>query len=104
MQWWERMVSWNGRVKQDFYMPMMCVMANSEEDMKVNECVVEYGLKVNEKKSKVVCINGEVGRRRWMMGDSCIGEVEEYKYLGITIEGGKHAGFKSMRDRMKEAN
>ena len=22
---------------------------------KVNECVVEYGLKVNEKKSKVVC-------------------------------------------------
>ena len=25
---------------------------------KVNESVVEYGLKVNEKKSKVVCING----------------------------------------------
>ena len=25
MQWWERMVSWNGRVKQDFYMHMMCV-------------------------------------------------------------------------------
>ena len=47
---------------------------------KVNECVVEYGLKVNEKKSKVVCINGEVGRRSWMMGDCCIGEVEEYKY------------------------
>ena len=71
MQWWERMVSWNGRVKHDFYMQMM---ANSEEDMKVimekvNECVVEYGLKVNEKKSKVVCINGKVGRRRWMMGD-----------------------------------
>ena len=43
---------------------------------KVNECVVEYGLKVNEKKSKVVCINGEVGRSRWMMGDCCIGEVE----------------------------
>ena len=52
-------------------------MANSEEDIKVimekvNECVVEYGLKVNEKKSKVVCINGEVGRHRWMMGDCCI--------------------------------
>ena len=30
---------------------------------KVNECVVEHGLKINEKKSKVVCINGEVGRR-----------------------------------------
>ena len=63
---------------------------------KVNECVVEYGLKVNEKKSKVVCINGKVGRRRWMMGDCCIGEGDEYKYLGITIEGGKHGGFKSM--------
>ena len=76
------------------YADDVCLMANSEEDMKVimekvNECVVEYGLKVNEKKSKVVCINGEVGRRRWMMGDCCIGEVEEYKYLGITIEGGK---------------
>ena len=73
----------------------VCLMANSEEDIKVimekiNECVVEYGLKVNEKKSTVVCINGEVLRRRWMMGDCCIGEVEEYKYLGITPEGGKH--------------
>ena len=61
-------------------------MASSEEVMKVimekvNECVVEYGLKVNEKKSQVVCINGEVGRRGWMMGECCIGEVEEYKYL-----------------------
>ena len=54
---------------------------------KVNECVV-------------VCINGEVGRRRWMVGDCCIGEVEEYKYLGITVEGGNHGGFKSMVDRM----
>ena len=47
-----------------------------------------------------VCINGEVGRRRWMMGDCCIGEVEEYKYLGIMIEGGKNCGFKRMGDRM----
>ena len=57
-------------------------MASSEKDLKVimekvNECVVECGLKVNEKKSKVGCINGKVGRRRWMMGDCCIGEVEE---------------------------
>ena len=52
---------------------------------KVNEWVVEYGLKVNEKKSNVVCINGEVGRRRWMMGDCCIEEVEENKYLRITV-------------------
>ena len=85
-------------------------MANREEDMnvimeKVNEgVIVEYDLKANEKKSKVVCINGEVGRRRLMRGDCCIGEVEEYKYLGIPIEGGKHGGFKSMGDQMKVAN
>ena len=57
-----------------------------KEDMKVimekvNACVVEYDLKVNEKKSNLVCINGKVGRRRWMMGDWCIREVEAYKYL-----------------------
>ena len=36
------------------YTDDVCLMANSEEDMiviieKVNECAVEYGLKVNEK-------------------------------------------------------
>ena len=45
------------------YADDVCLMANIKEDMKVimekvNECVVDYGLKVNEKKSKVVCING----------------------------------------------
>ena len=44
-----------------------------------------------------MCINGKVGRRRWMMGDCCIGEVEEYKYLGITIEG-------ETLDRLKKEN
>ena len=52
----------------------------------------------------MVSISGEVGKRRRMMGDCCIGKVEESKYLGITIEGGKQGGFKSMGDRMKEAN
>ena len=65
----------------------------------VKECVIEYGLKVNEKKSKVVCINREVGRRRLMMGDCCIGEVVVY-----TVEGVKHGGFKRMGDRIKEEN
>ena len=91
------------------YADDVCLMARSKEDIKVimekvNQCVVEYGLKVNEKKSKAVCINGEVGRCRWIMGDYCIGEVEEYKYLGIMVEGGKHGGFRSMGDRLKEAN
>ena len=51
------------------YADDVCLMANSEDDMKVimeqvKECVIEYGVKVNEKKSKVVCIHVEVGRRR----------------------------------------
>ena len=46
----------------------VCLMSSSEKNMnvimeKVNECVIEQGLTRNEKKSKVVCINGEVGRR-----------------------------------------
>ena len=46
------------------YADDVCLMANSEKDLKVimekvNECIAEYGLKVNEKKSKVVCINGK---------------------------------------------
>ena len=48
------------------YADDVCVMASSEEDMgvimeQVNECAIGHGLKVNEKKSKVVCINGNVG-------------------------------------------
>ena len=38
----------------------------------VNECVIEYDLKVNEKKIKLVYINGEVGRRIWKMADCYI--------------------------------
>ena len=52
----------------------------------------------------MVCINSEFGRRKWMMWDGCVGEVEEYEYLGITVEGGKHGGFKRMGDRRKDAN
>ena len=68
------------------YADDVCLMASSEEDMKVimekvNACVVEYVLKINENMSKMVYINFDVGRRRWMLGDCCIEEVEEYKYL-----------------------
>ena len=68
------------------YSEDLCLLVSSEEDMnvimeKVNECVIEYGLKVNKKKFKMVCINGKVGRRRWKMEKCYIGELEEYKYL-----------------------
>ena len=46
----------------------VCLMATNEDlnviMEKVNESVIEYGLTVNEKKTQVVCINCEVGRRR----------------------------------------
>ena len=61
MQWWERM-EWKSQAAL-LYADDVCLMASSEEDMKVivekvKACVVEYGFKVNEKKSKVLCING----------------------------------------------
>ena len=36
----------------------------SSERHESNYCAIEYGLKVNEKKSTALYINGEVGRRR----------------------------------------
>ena len=40
-------------------------------------------------KSKVVCINGVKKERN-------MGEVHEYKYLGITVKAGLNRGFKSV--------
>ena len=70
----------------------------------VNTVIEEYGLKVSEKKCKVVCMNGITGIRRWKIGSTNIVETEEYKYLGVTIKGGPNGGFNSMGDRMKDAN
>ena len=56
---------------------------------------------MNEKKSNVVCINGEVGRRRWKLEKCYIGVLEESN----TYDGRKiNCGFKSMGDRMEVAN
>ena len=43
-------------------------MASNEQDMQtifdsISGCIKEYGMKINEKKSKVVCIN-EVKKKR----------------------------------------
>ena len=35
---------------------------------------------------------------------SRIGEVEEYKHLDVTVKAGLNGGFKSMGDRMVDAN
>ena len=42
-------------------------------------------MKIKGKKSKVVCINGVKKGRRWNISGCEISEVEEYKYLGVTV-------------------
>ena len=91
------------------YADDVCLFAESAESLQrvcdhVSTVIEEYGLKVSEKKSKVVCINSIRGIRRWKIGSTNIDETEEYKYLGVTVKGGPNGGFKSMGDRMKEAN
>ena len=62
----------------------------------VSTVIEEYGLKVSEKKSKVVCINGIRGIRRWKIGGTDIDEHEKFKYPGVTAKGGLNGGFKSI--------
>ena len=40
----------------------------------------------------------------WNFCGCRIGEVEEYKYLGVTVTAGLNGGLKSMGDRMVDAN
>ena len=54
----------------------------------ISGCISEYGMKASERKSKVVCINGAKKERRWNFSGIDIGEVEEYKYLGVTVKAG----------------
>ena len=70
----------------------------------ISGCIKEYGMKINGNKSKVVCINGAEKERSWNFGGCEIGEVEEYKYLGVMVKAGLNGGFKSMGDRMVDAN
>ena len=89
------------------YADDLCLCASSEDGLQrvmdeIASCIAEYGMKLSERKSKVVCINGTVQNRKWRCGD--FREVEEYQYLGVTVQGGKNGGFKSMGDRMVEAN
>ena len=51
-----------------------------------------------EKSERWVCINGAKKERKWTFGECEIGEVEEYKYLGVTMKAGLNGGFKSIGD------
>ena len=68
----------------------------------ISGCISEYGMKVSERKSKVVCINRAKKERRWNFSGIDIGEVEEY--LGVTVKAGLDGGFRSMGNRMVDAN
>ena len=52
----------------------------------------------------MVCINEVKKERIWNFSGSGIGEVEEYKYLGVTVKAGLNGGFKSMGDKMTDTN
>ena len=52
----------------------------------------------------MICINGVKKERMWNFCGSRIGAVEEYKYLGVTVNSGLNGGFKSMGDRMVDGN
>ena len=82
-------------------------MASNEQDMQIifdsiSGCIKEYSMKIYGKKSKVVCINGVIKERKWNISGCEIGEVDEYKYLGVTVKAGLNWGFQSMGDRMME--
>ena len=84
-------------------------MAINEKEMQIifdniSGCIDEYCLKVSGKNSTVVCINGAKKERRLNFRGSSIGEVEEYKFLRVTVMAGLNGGFKSMGDRMVDAN
>ena len=91
------------------YADDVCIMASNEQHLQtifdnIGGCIKEYGIQINGKKSKVVCINGAKEERSWNFGVCEIGEVEEYKYLGVTVKAGLNGGLKSMGDRMVDAN
>ena len=83
------------------YADDVCLIASNEQDLQrmfdsISGCIREYGMKVSEKKSKVICIHGVKKERMWNFCGSRFGEVEEYKYLGVTVKAGLNGGFKSM--------
>ena len=83
------------------YAEDVCLIASNAQDLQrifnsISGCIREYGMKVSEKKSKVICIHGVKKENMWNFSGSRIGEVEEYKYLGVTVKAGLNGGFKSM--------
>ena len=77
----------------------VCLFAESAESLQricdnVSAVIDEYGMKVSEIKSKVVCINGVSENRKLKIGRTDIGETEECKYLGGRVKYSQNCGLK----------
>ena len=62
------------------YVDDVRLMASNEQDLQmifdnISRCITEYGIKVSERKSKVVCIKGAKKERRWNFSGIDIGGV-----------------------------
>ena len=91
------------------YADDVCLMTSNEQQLQnifdnISGYIKEYGMKINGENSEVVCISGANKERSWNFGGCEIGEVEEYKYLGVTVKACLNGGFKRMGDRMVDAN
>ena len=89
------------------YADDICLMASYEQHLQtildnISGCIKEYAMKINGKKSKVVCIN-RAKKERSLNLDGCeIGEVEEYKYLGVTVKAVLNGGMGGQNGRCKQ--
>ena len=71
----------------------------------ISGCISENGMNVSEKIESDLYTWSE--ERENVNVDFCgsrIGEVEEYKYLGVTVKDGLNGGFRSMANRMVDVN
>ena len=63
------------------YADDVCLIASNEQHLQmifdnIIGCISEYGMKVSEKRSNVVCINGAKKEKRWNFSGNGIEEVE----------------------------
>ena len=81
------MVNKDGGIEENgqagfLYADYVCLTVNNEQGMQtivysISRCIEEYGMKINGKKSKVVCINGVKKKKKWNISGCEISEVDE---------------------------
>jgi hypothetical protein len=67
------------------------LIVNSEQELNTllditSKFADKWNLKFNDTKSKVMVVGKRIGREKvWKLGDNCIHETNEYKYLGVYV-------------------